>query len=801
MTLGESKWGVRIWTMAGIGILAMLLALAPPVGADWPHTRGPAGDGRTTADGALAQENLALEVAWRVPLGSAYSGIAVAGNKVITGYAEGGSDWLGALDAATGKTVWKARLGEMYKGHDGSDDGPLSSPVVQGERVFFLDAFGMLRAFAVKDGEVLWQKDLTEEYGAEAPFYGFTTTAVSEGDTLVLATSGSEGRSMVGLDAATGETRWTYGDLAVEYQSPYAMELAGRRQVVVPSNKHLTGLDAGTGEVLWQLALGEQERTGSAAVVSLGEDRFLVPVSGVAVAYRVMKSAGGEHPYALEELYRSNVLGRTYASPVLHHGTLYGFRGQILSAMDAATGERKWRSREPGGDGLILVDDHLVIFGSEGNVVVAEADPESYVEVARVHALEGSSLTWPSYDDGRVFVRNLEEMAAVAITTGAAAEGEAEAADHGFGRFLDKVRAAPAENRQAMVDGYRENHPGGPVVEDGWVHFLYQSDAQEVAIVGSWLNERQAEALHRLEGTDLFYRSFPMEAALRLEYRFQEDYEGWVTDPENPRTVPPIFGDEPLSEYRPAGYPAEDHLAEPQEARGTEESFEFDSEILEAKREITVWLPPEYAEGEVPFPLLLVTNGSAWRERGLLHHSLENLVGKRLEPVVVAFVAPIDQWWTEAGGGVTGNFARMLAEELVPALEERYRLRTDREARAILGHHFYGMAAAYTALKYHDVFGAVALQTLPRNTSATDEVRAMIADGAAKKLRVYFDWNLLDERRIDRGYDMGRESADLAAYFAAHGARPAGGEQKDTGGWGGWRMRNDDILTFLFPAG
>ena len=65
---------------------------------------------------------------------------------------------------------------------------------------------------------------------------------------------------------------------------------------------------------------------------------------------------------------------------------------------------------------MILVDDHLVIFANEGYVVVVQATPEGYKEKARVQVLERDGLTWPSFADGRVFVRNRKQIGAASIS-------------------------------------------------------------------------------------------------------------------------------------------------------------------------------------------------------------------------------------------------------------------------------------------------------------------------------------------------------------------------------------------------
>ena len=89
-------------------LLALFLtaSLATSVSAaDWTHLRGPGLDGKVTGSGLFDEGTPALELAWRVPLGSGYSGIAVAGGKVVTLFTRGDEDWIGAFGLLT-TLVW-----------------------------------------------------------------------------------------------------------------------------------------------------------------------------------------------------------------------------------------------------------------------------------------------------------------------------------------------------------------------------------------------------------------------------------------------------------------------------------------------------------------------------------------------------------------------------------------------------------------------------------------------------------------------------------------------------------------------
>jgi len=776
-------------------LLVTLVVACGSVTADWPHLRGPSVDGRLAA-GAFEAGGLALNLAWRAPLGSGYSGIALAQGRAVTLYTDGTADWVVAFAAGNGEQLWRFRIDDAKKGEDGSDDGPLSSPSIGGDMVYVVGAKGQLLALNLTDGSLAWSKTLDGDLGAVTPHFGFTTSPLVVDDVLVVL-AGAEGRAVCGLDRKTGELLWSHGDDGVSYQSPTAMTLAGRRQVVAVTAKQIRGLDPAAGEVLWTHSVGENDNTSSATPTFFDEDRFLVYVSGQIVAFKVSVGDGG---MSVEELYRTRELGRSYAAPVYHDGHLYGFKGDFLTCVKASSGERVWRSRPPGGKGLILVDESLVIWGAEGNVVIAEATPEGYKERARFQALDGSSLTWPSFAYGRVYVRNLHEIAALNVIEGKAAPAIATESQAGgeFARWVEQVEAA--QDKQAMVDALLTEHERFPVVEGRYVHFLYRGEAEDVALAGSWLDADKAQPMHRIEGTDLFFRSVPLEDGARFEYRFQIDFDKWVRDERNPREVPAADDDHGFSEIVMPGYELSRHLTEPEGVRGRIESFKITSEILGWEKEIRVWLPLDYDEGDQAYPLLLVNDGHAWLDRGLMANTLDNLVGKRVKPVVVAFVQPSEQWWLEAGGTRTDEYVRMQVEELLPALRERFRLVNESAAHAVMGTRYYGISAAYAALKFPEVFGRVAMQSVYLDLGAFDALEKMALEKVDSGVRFYLDWNRYEERSVDMDWNHGDESRRLAALLEQGGYGLIGGEVLDSHGWGGWRNRSGRMLEAMFPA-
>ena len=393
----------------------------PGARRDWPRWSGPDRDMTSLGNGVFESSSFELERIWKRPLGSGYSGISIVGDRLVTGFSDGRSDHLICLEASTGDEIWRYRIGETYQGHDGSDDGPLATPTIAGETVYGLGPRGQLFALRLRDGGEIWKHRLVEDFGAKEPEYGFHTTPTVVGEILVVETGGGDGKSISGFDRRSGELKWSTGDDAVGYQSPMVAEVSGRQRVLGVTNEHLVGLDPETGTILGGRRHDTGVRDGFSQPVPVGDDRFLLTYWRESALFEISENQGS---LDIAEVWRSRSLRANYAVPVPYEGHLYGYGGNFLICVDAATGETVWRSAAPGQGHLVLVDGHLVIQARSGELIVAEANPEGYVERARIQALDRGYYTRPSFGAGKIFVRNLTEIAAVGIASEAGERAE-----------------------------------------------------------------------------------------------------------------------------------------------------------------------------------------------------------------------------------------------------------------------------------------------------------------------------------------------------------------------------------------
>lgn len=412
--------GRRAFTLASA--LTLCATLAPAGEGDWPQIWGPSVTGAVDVSGAGG--GVTLRELWRRPIGTGYSAITVVGGRGYTGESDGTTDHAFAFDLATGRTLWRVGLGPTYRGHDGSRDGPIATPAASGSRVFMAGPHGLLLALDTASGRELWRKDLAKDLQAKAPHYGFGASPIVAADKVVVQIGGAEKSGLVAFDAASGAVAWsallsdTKGD-STGYTMAAPAAFGGEPQLVVTGHDRVFAVRVGDGTLVWSHALGEAEEPTRAPLV-LADDRVLVSRGTASVLLKLAREAGA---WKASELWKSpRVKGGL--SPTVHEGgSLYGFGGQYLLCLDAATGEPRWREKTNSG-GLIRVGKHLVLLGEQsGQLRVLQAEPAAYRELARAAAFNAGaqSSTGPSYADGRLYLRNLEEMVAYELVAGRAA--------------------------------------------------------------------------------------------------------------------------------------------------------------------------------------------------------------------------------------------------------------------------------------------------------------------------------------------------------------------------------------------
>jgi outer membrane protein assembly factor BamB len=101
-----------------------------------------------------------------------------------------------------------------------------------------------------------------------------------------------------------------------------------------------------------------------------------------------------------------------FSGSVLRDGVIYGLDEGILAAIDAETGELKWKGGRYGYGQVVLAGNNLIVLTEDGDLALVRINPARHEEIARFRVLEGKTWNVPAISGGYLLVRNLAEMAA-----------------------------------------------------------------------------------------------------------------------------------------------------------------------------------------------------------------------------------------------------------------------------------------------------------------------------------------------------------------------------------------------------
>lgn len=373
---------------------------------DWSQYRGVNRDG-------VSLENIELKawpaagpkLVWRREIGEGFSGISAADGHFFTADAADSTEFLVSFDPKTGKDVWRLAMDDEF--FELLGNGPRSTPSVSDGVVYGLSSKGNLLAADVQSGKELWRVLLAEKFEGKRPGRGYTMSPLADGDLLLLEAGGGEGKGIVALDKKTGDTRWITFNARAGHSSPVMAEIAGQRHYVFPSAGKAVGISP-KGEVLWNI----KSPPGMIAMPLFIAPNKIFLSGSMDDGCAMLQITPDTDSLRVDQIWANRMMINHFNSSVYHNGSIYGFSKATLTCIDAQTGERKWRKRGFGKGALIVVGNHLIVLSDQGELALVEATPEQYNEISFFpKALAGKSWTSPTFADGKLYLRNLQEMA------------------------------------------------------------------------------------------------------------------------------------------------------------------------------------------------------------------------------------------------------------------------------------------------------------------------------------------------------------------------------------------------------
>jgi outer membrane protein assembly factor BamB len=382
----------------------------------WTNFRGPKRDGNYQEKPVLTSwPATGLTALWKQPVGLGYSSFSVADGRAYTIEQRRGKEMVAAYDLNTGRELWTQGWNAEYDASDDTGDGPRSTPTWDQGRLYALGATGELRCLDANTGAVIWGKNILSDNQASNLQWAMAASPLIVDDKVIVLPGGGNNKSVVAYNKLSGAPVWKALSDQQAYVSPMLVELAGRRQIISVSSSRVVGLAPESGALLWSYTWDTSTGINVSQPIVIDNNHFFIS-SGYAKGAALVEVKSGGQSYTATTVWENVNMKNKFNSSVFYNGYIYGLDEGILTCLDAKTGERKWKDGRYGYGQVLVASGNLIITSDSGDLALVKASPDGYTEVGRFSALQGKTWNYPAIADGRLLVRNANEMAAYDIS-------------------------------------------------------------------------------------------------------------------------------------------------------------------------------------------------------------------------------------------------------------------------------------------------------------------------------------------------------------------------------------------------
>jgi outer membrane protein assembly factor BamB len=378
---------------------------------DWPQWRGPNRDGGATGFTEPATWPAALKQQWKVEIGLGYATPLLVGNRLYTFTRQGEEEVLQALDAATGKTVWRAGYAapfQMFAATAKHGPGPKSTPTFANGRIFTFGMNSIVTAYDATNGRQLWQKPKP----AQQPMFHTAMSPIVDGDRVIIHVGGPGDTGLVAYDVATGAERWKWTGDSPAYGSPIIAEFQGTRQVILFTNQNLVGVEAATGRLLWQRPVTTPSNTTSQTPIVYKDAVIQAARENGFTAFRVVRNGTA---WSTENMWKTDEASVHMSNSVVIDGVLYGLShlntGQFF-ALDLDSGQVLWKgpARQAENAAIVKAGTTLFLLQNDAKLHVMKANRSAFTPAKTYEVAMGETWAQPVVSGNRIFVKDVSNL-------------------------------------------------------------------------------------------------------------------------------------------------------------------------------------------------------------------------------------------------------------------------------------------------------------------------------------------------------------------------------------------------------
>ena len=260
------------------------------------------------------------------------------------------------------------------------------------------------------------------------------------------------------------------------------------------------------------------------------------------------------------------------------------------------------------------------------------------------------------------------------------------------------------------------------VAADGSVTFrVFSPKANEVALNGSWMGFRETLPLTKAENGVWSVSIKPLASSM-YHYNFFIDGVAAI-DVTNPHALRDGTRYASLLMVPGEGSSVFQLNETP---HGNISQVWYPSPTLGADRRMYVYTPPGYDSGKESYPVLYLLHGAggdedAWSSLGRANLILDNLIASGKSKPMIVVMTNGNAWQTstlrqipglpaptrETFSQYQGKFEKSLVEDVVPYIEKNFRVKADKNHRALAGLSMGGGHTITASITYPGTFGYI----------------------------------------------------------------------------------------------
>ena len=402
----------------------LLLALAgslPPVlpAAElvWPGLLGPQRDGWAKHFKVPARWPKQLKKDWSVEVGTGYGTPLVEGQRVYQHARQGEEEVVWCFDLASGKQIWRKSYNNPFKVGGGGErhgKGPKSCPVMADGRLFTLSITGMIHAWDVESGSLLWRKDYRGKWEkGNQPNWGVSTSPIVDGERLIVHLGNDGVGALMAFDAKSGREVWSQGEHGTSYSSPLLVEIAGVRQVVQWNHETLAGVESRTGKLLWEYPAPHRSHNQNMPTPVFHKGRILL--GGENRGIKCLEPLLKDGKWSVNRLWHQRKVALDMSTAVINGDHLYGMShfkmGQIF-CLDPRDGTIRWLSEGRVGQNVafLALEGHVAALRANGELRIIAADPAAYRARAAYRVAPDQTWAPPVLLDSKILIKDLNRL-------------------------------------------------------------------------------------------------------------------------------------------------------------------------------------------------------------------------------------------------------------------------------------------------------------------------------------------------------------------------------------------------------